>query len=262
MGASVAHGLVTASRRASLAKVTAAAAGGYPLGARSPLVSVGRNTAEACSQPDPGPLANCDVWISAPASWSDVEFRLLGRVGEAWAELDVLTSIADAEHIKPTSSGTTGLLFQWRGNPCDEYAVEGFHTTSDHAGAAEQAFMTARAWGLGTAREVVSPYAPLRRERHAVVTVGIGLRAGLLSAPSSGRALYVTSLEVWSDAVAAADRADIETGTGTVLRDWQLAIGATTVQTFPKPLRLPPGESLVGHAGAGNCTFNVSAFED
>lgn len=271
MSASFSHGVVTESQKADLPAIAGAA--GYPLGPRQGMIAVGRNYPCEGVDGDVGPLCHFDVWVSAPAVWSDVTFSLRGRTQDAWAELDVAT-IPDAQHLLTMFDPATGaarlfsgLLFEWRGDPCDEFAVYAFNTPVSHAGVPNMASFIGRGWGQQSGREVVSPYAPMRREQHSTTTTIAGFPgpAVAMVAPLSGRSLYVTSIEITHDQ-AAVQLCQISyqvPGHGAVvIRSWYVSTNGL-VQTFPKPLRLPPGaQLLVTGTAAATVIFDISATQD
>ena len=264
MSAIVSHGVVTSSERAMLPAIAGAA--GYPNGPRAAVIGINRDSVRRECEFDPGPLCNCDIWVTAPASWADVTLRLRARTQDVWAEVDVAT-IPNAQHAQTTTTGTTGLLFEWRGDPADEFSVEAYNTAVDHAAMAQTASFCARAWGLDSGREVISPFAPLRREQHAVITTVTTAAAALaFAAPLSGRATYLSSLEISHDN-AARQLVRIESVVGTlppvVQGSWFVGPNGVFGQTFPKPKRFPPG-ALVQVVGtvAATFVFNLGGFQD
>lgn len=258
MGTDFSHGVVTESQKADLPAIVGAA--GYPTGPKQGMISVARIY---CGE-DIGPLCNFDVWASAPAVWRDVTFSLRGRTQDGWAELDVAT-LPDAQHRITSAAGDTGLLFEWRGDPCDEFVVYAFNTAVDHSGVANMASFCGRGWGGQSGREVYMPYAPNRRERHSVTTTVNATPTVALTAPLSGRALYVSAFEVTHNN-AAAQICELSSQLGTapavLLRRWIVPTSGI-IQSLPKPLRLPPGAQLtVTGTAAATVIFDISGFED
>lgn len=272
MSATFSHGVVSESQKADLPAVAGAA--GYPNGPRQGMIAVGRQYPCAGIEggDDIGPLCNFDTWVGAPAAWADVTFSLRARTQDVWAELDV-TTLADAQHVIRANDAAgnavsySGLLFEWRGDPADEFAVYAFNTAVSHAGVNNMASFIGRGWGRQSGREVVNPYAPLRREQHSMTTTVAGFPgpAVAMVAPLSGRSLYVTSIEITHDQ-AAVQLCQISyqvPGHGAVvIRSWFVSTNGL-VQTFPKPLRLPPGaQLLVTGTAAATVIFDISATQD
>src|SRR6185295_3838258 len=130
---------------------------GYPFGTSQSVISV------PC---EPAPRCSCDCFIVADDSWSGVTFRLLGRINEAVAELDVVTLGDDIDFRDAHKKGFSGALFAYDGAPCDEFKVEAFRDSTRRT----NALLTLRAWGHHGAQRVLQPYAPLHEEVDNTVT--------------------------------------------------------------------------------------------
>jgi hypothetical protein len=258
----VAHGIVTESGHATLSADAAAA--GYPSGSYAGLVS---NDGSHCDE-QYAPVANCDVWCTVPISWLDVTFVLRGRCGEVWVELDRRT-LGQASYATRGPSGVTALLFEFRGDPCDEFEVRGYKTPIAH----QVGTFIMRVWACDCSPRVVSPWAQLHDELHATVQTLLPAIVAVIPAPAMlGRSLYVSGVSV-SHSDAAAPLGQVECSllaTGpfgvVVLRTWLVSL-AGVVEAFTKPVALPVAggisfvaSSLVPAAGV-RAIVNVSAFE-
>lgn len=237
--------VVTESTSAYLPKVSNPT--GYPSGPRDVLVS--NDGRDDCGNPL-GPFDSCDVWVSMPESWEDVTFRLRGKTGTAWAELGVGTFRAARGADRANSMNLQGILFSHRGDPCDEYILEGYNTAVDHATAQAEGQFIIRLWNCASQR-VVEPYA----ENSNVVTGSedIADSSGgptvLLVEPDSGGQLFVSDLDLSvDDATAHEVTLYSQVGVGgplTRVFSWWVSLDAPIVEPFNKPVPLPPGARAV-----------------
>jgi hypothetical protein len=236
----------------------------YPIGQRAGIVQCDGN-AEGAQQ---GPFSACDVAIAAPAAWNDVTFVLRARLGTAWTELDVRT-VADVERAIWVSEGAnvgsagrvSGILFSYRGDYFDEFAVEAWPTSNDH----DPATFTMRLW-RHESENVVEPFAPLSDTIEGVSNVVPPLAlTTVIPAPASGRRIFLTELSIThSDPTPPVRCILFEVtagGTNIVRRNYQ--VGASGVfPSFVKPIDFQPGSAAAWTAAlaAGSATINLGGF--
>lgn len=231
-----------------------ATGGAYPRGARSGIVSLDRR------------VSGCELWVNCGPEWDDVVFRLLGKIGEAWVELDHRT-LADAANAERTSLGTTGVLFRYAGELYDEIAVEAYFTGIDHPSAA----FILRGWladgpGSRAARDAIHLFAWPHQEWKITGAIPGNGNAVLKAAPLRRTRNYLTRLVLTrSDPALAVVTLESFVGADPpVTEDQWLMRGDPIVEHFTYPERFPldAGLRLVVVAAAGTTAFNAIGYEE